>query len=176
MNAGGLEDKDITLETIGFNQVEALASGRVDAAVIYVPNEPVQLEAQGMPVNIIRVADYLQMVSNGLVTNETTLLENPDLVRRMVAATLHGIQDTIADPVAAYQVSLKYVENLAQADQAVQQRILAESIKLWTAPPLGHTSPEAWENMQSMMLEMGLIPTPLDLSQAYSNAYLPPAP
>ena len=173
LNAGGLKDSDITLDTIGFNQVEALSSSRVDAAVIYVPNEPVQLEAQGVPVNVIRVADYLEMVSNGLVTNEKTLSANPDLVRRMVAATLHGIRDTLDNPDEAYQISLKYVENLADADQAVQKRILAESIKLWT--PLGESLPKAWENMQKVMLDMGLISASQDLTKAYSNDYLPPA-
>jgi NitT/TauT family transport system substrate-binding protein len=174
LNAGGLKDNDIRLETIGFNQVEALSSGRVDAAVVYVPNEPVQLAAQGVEVNIIRAADYLEMVSNGLVTNEETLKTNPDLVRRMVAATLHGIRDAMNNPEEAYQISLKYVENLADADQAVQKRILAESIKLWT--PLGESYPLAWENMQKVMLDAKLVSDSQDLTKAFSNDYLPPAP
>jgi NitT/TauT family transport system substrate-binding protein len=173
LSAGGLTEKDITFDAIGFNQVEGITSGREQAAVIYIPNEPVQLRALGYEVNVLKTADYLQLVSNGLITNEKTLQSNPDLVRRMVRATLKGIQDTIADPVAAYETSKKYVENLAQADAAVQKQVLATSVELWKTDQPGHTSPIAWENMQQVLLDMSLLTEKQDLSKAFTNDYLP---
>ena len=53
---GGTERKDVTLDSIGFNQVEALKAGQEQAAV-YMTNEPVQLDARGFPLNVLRVAD-----------------------------------------------------------------------------------------------------------------------
>ncbi len=173
LSAGGLQEKDVTLDVIGFNQVEALAADKEQAAVIYVPNEPTVLKSQGFDVNVIRVADYLKLVGNGLITNETTLAQDPDLVKRMVQATLHGLQDTIANPDEAYTISLKYVENLAQADTKVQKEVLATSIDLWKTSRSGYSDPQAWVNMQKVLLDMKLISAPLDLSKAYSNAFVP---
>jgi len=177
LNAAGLQESDVTLDVIGFNQVEALAAGQEQAVVVYVTNEPVQLESQGIPVDVVRVADYLKLVSNGLITNEATLAANPDLVRRMVQATLLGIADAVADPEQAYQICLKYVENLAQADAAVQKKVLSTSIEFWktgqSAQAPGYSDPQAWENMQQVLLDMGLLTQPVDLSKAYSNDYLP---
>jgi NitT/TauT family transport system substrate-binding protein len=173
LNQAGLQEGDVTLEAIGFNQVEALATDQEQAAVIYANNEPVQLRAQGFEVDLMRVADYVQLASNGLITNEQTIRDNPELVRRLVQAILHGISDTIANPDEAYEISKKYVENLAQADQVVQRKVLDETIEFWKADRLGYSDPAAWENMQNLLLEMGLISGPLDLNQAFTNEFIP---
>ena len=173
LDAGGLTQSDVTLDSIGFNQVPALVAGQEQAAVVYVTNEPIQLKAKGYDVNLLRVADYMQLVSNGLITNEQTLKENPGLVKRMVAATLQGIIYTSAHPDEAFQISKKYVENLSKTDPAVQQQVLATTINLWQLAQPGYSDPQAWQNMQDVLIKMNLLKKSLDLSQAYSNAYLP---
>jgi NitT/TauT family transport system substrate-binding protein len=170
----GIQESDVTLETIGFTQVESLVAGRETAVVGYAANEPVVLRSKGYDINEIRVSDYVQLASNSIVTNETTLAQKPELVRAFVAAFLHGLQDTITDPDAAYEVSKKYVENLAQADALVQKQVLGTSIEQWRGPVLGKSDPAAWENMQKVLLEMKLYTTPLDLSKAFTNDFLPP--
>jgi len=172
LEAGELAEQDVILDVIGFNQVEALATGQEDAAVIYVANEPVQLEAQGYDVNVIRVADHLQLVSNGLITNESTIKDNPELVNKMVRATLKGIEDTTKDPDAAYEISKIYVENLAQADEKTQKKVLTTSIEFYGNDPVGYANPDAWVNMQDILLKMGFLAEPLDLSQAYTNEFI----
>lgn len=173
LEAGGLTEKDVQLDTIGFTQVEALASGQEDAVVTYVANEPNVLNAQGYDVTTMRVSDYKPLVGNGLLTNEKTLEENPDLVRRMVEAFLHGVEDTAANPKEAFEISKKYVENLAQADQVTQQKVLASSIETYQLDPAGHSNPAAWENMQTLLISMNLLQKSQDLGRAYSNDFLP---
>jgi NitT/TauT family transport system substrate-binding protein len=171
LHAGGLDEEDIILESIGFNQVEALAADQIDAAVIYVTNEPIQLAAQGYEINVIPVADYALLASNGLITNETMLKENPDLVGRMVEATLRGIKFTSTHPEEAFEDSKNFVEGLAQSDQDVQRAVLAASVALYQLEPLGYSDPTAWENMGTLLLDMGLLTTSLDLETAYSNEF-----
>ena len=173
LQAGGLKEGDVTLDSIGFNQVEALTAKQEQAAVIYVANEPIQLVASGASVDVLRVADYLELVGNGLITNEKILAENPDLVRRMVKATLQGIQAAAADPDEAYEISKKYVEGLALADEALQKQVLKTSIELWQVGQGGAMNPQAWENMHAILLEMGLLSTPLEVGAAYTGDYLP---
>lgn len=172
LNAGGLQESQVTLDSIGFNQVEALAADQEQAVVIYIANEPVQLRAKGYEVDEIRVSDYVRLASNGLITNEATIQQNPDLVRAMVRATLRGIADVIANPDEAYKISLEYVEELAQADEAIQKEILATSITFWQAEQLGVSDISAWENMQAVLLDMGLLAQPLDLSKAFTNEFI----
>ena len=173
LDAAGLEPDVARLDVIGFTQVETMLAGTVDAAVVYANNEPIQLEAQGMPLTVIRVADYVALASNGLVTNETTLASDPELVRAVIRAMMRGLQDVLADPEAAFEVCLGYVEGLAAANQSVQRQVLEASMRFWDSGPLGVSEPEAWENMDRVLLKMGLIQAPQDVGQAYTNDYLP---
>ncbi len=172
LSANGLKESDVTLKSIGYNQVESLTTDQVQAAVVYVANEPVQLRAQGYDINLLRVADYVQLAANGLLTNETTIANHPDLVQSMVQVILHGIADTLADPEAAYQICTQYVTGLDQADESVQKQVLETSMTFWQADTPGYSDPKSWENMQQVLLEMGLLSTPLDLSKAYTNQFI----
>ncbi len=173
IGSAGLSEDDLTLDSIGYTQVEALSQGLDEAVVVYANNEPIQLEKIGFPVDVIRVADYVRLTSNGLITNEETLRENPDLVRRMVSTLVKGIEATLADPEMAFEVSKVYVEGLAQADRDVQVSILTSSLEFWRSERLGYSDPQSWVNMQDVLLNMGLLESPLDLTEAYSNEYLP---
>ncbi|MEK6255728.1 MAG: ABC transporter substrate-binding protein [Chloroflexota bacterium] len=171
-----IELGDVTLESIGFNQVESLATDQVEAVVGYVNNEPVQLAAQGYDVDVIRVADYVHLAANGIITSEQTIVDNPDLVSSLVAAFLKGLADSIADPDEAYEISKIYVESLANAnedEEAIQREVLRLSIELWLAEVLGFANSESWENMQEVLIGMELLLEPLDLDAAYTNDFLP---
>ena len=171
--SAGLSDADVTLDSIGFNQVEALATDQEQAVSVYTTNEPVQLRSQGYELNEIRVADHVHLASNGLITNEKTIAENPDLVRRMVRVLLQGLTDTIANPDEAYEMSKVHVPNLADADEAVQKEVLARSIDLWKAEHLGLSDAQAWSNMQDTLLKMKLLEEPLDINKAFTNEFVP---
>ncbi len=173
LDSAGLAESDVTLDSIGYNQVEVLMADREDAVVIYVANEPVQLEAQGESINLLKASDAIDLVANGLVTNEKTLSENPELVKAMVSATLKGIQYTIDNPDEAYEISKKYVENLASADQTVQKQVLLHSIELWKADRLGYSQPQAWQNMQRILTKMKLLTNEIDVTTCFTNELLP---
>lgn len=173
LDAANLSEENLDLLSIGYNQVEALVSDQVQAAVIYLANEPTVLRSQGYQVDVISVADYLQLVANGLVTNEETIREHPDYIQAFNKALLQGINDAAEDSDEAYEISKKYVENLEDADKTLQQEILSESIKLWQTEKPGYSDPAGWENMQAVLLDMGLLTTPLDLEKAFTNDFLP---
>jgi NitT/TauT family transport system substrate-binding protein len=171
MGEVGLEESDLTLDSVGFNQVEVLAADTSDAIVGYIANEPIQLRAQGYDLDVILVADYLDLVSNGIITNQTTLDSNPDLVRRMVDATLKGIQYAVENPEEAFQICFNFVEGLEDADQEVQFDVLKASLELYQTDPYGYSNPQAWSNMQDVLLQMGLMKDAIDLEGAYTNEF-----
>ena len=173
MYSGGVTDADVTLDAIGFNQVEVFATGQKDVVVGYTSNEPIVLASQGFEVNELRVADYAELAANGIISNETTVSDNPELIRRFSRAFAKGIADAIANPDEAYEISLKYVEGLAEQDKDVQMQVLNSSIEFWKTDRIGYSNPQAWENMNRLVVQMGLIPEPVDLGKAFTNEFVP---
>ena len=171
--SAGLSEADVTLDLIGFNQIEALATDQEQAVSVYAANEPIQLRAQGYELNEILVADYVQLASNGLITNEKTIAENPDLVRRMVSVIVKGLKDTMADPEKAYELSKKHIPDLKDTDQPVQMQVLTRTIELWKTDRIGYSDPKAWQNMHDLLLNMKLLKEPLDVSKAFTNEFVP---
>jgi len=173
LNAGKLTEADVTLDAIGFNQVELVAAGQQDIVVGYSANEPIQLRAQGIAVTEIRVADYVQLAANGILASEKVVAEKPDLVRAFVGAFLKGLADTVANPDEAFKMSESYIPNFADLDATVQKQVLETSIEQWMTDRPGYSDPQAWENMQNVLLDMGSISDKQDLSKAFTNQFIP---
>lgn len=172
LSAVGLQESDLTLDSIGFNQVEVLASDNADAVVGYLANEPVQLRHQGYDIDVIAVADYVQLVSNGLITNQKTIDENPELVRRMVQATIKGIRYTVEHPQEAYEICFAYVEGLEEAEREVQMEVLETSIALYQTDPYGYSERDSWENMVDVLKNMELLEGDFNLEAVYTNEFI----
>ena len=154
---------------VGFTQIETLLSDQAEAVVVFANNEPVQLTNMGEAINTLQVADYVDLVHNGVVTNEETLANNPQLVERFTRAMLRGLSDTLADPDEAYEISKKYVEGLDDS----RRDVLEASLEFWRADTLGFTDGQSWERTQDLLLEMGLLDQPVtDLGQAYTNDFI----
>ncbi|MCC6188064.1 MAG: ABC transporter substrate-binding protein [Anaerolineales bacterium] len=171
LDGAGVDVEDLTLQNVGFNQVAALEAGQVDAVVVYANNEPIRLAAQGMQLNTIKVSDYASLAANGILTNEATLADDPELVRGFLRALLRGLEDALADPEGTYAIVKQYVAGLT--DDALEQQVLAATMEMWRAERLGFSQPEAWETMQATMLASGLLAAPQDLALTYTNDYLP---
>ncbi len=170
--AAGLDEAAISLESIGFTQAEAISQGQVDAAVVYIANEPVQLTQAGMQVNVIQVSDYIDLVSNGLITNETLIQENPDLVRRLVRASLRGLEYAIAHPDEAFVIAREAVPEITDEDSPTQRAVLEASIALWRSDFPGVSDPQAWADSVAFMRDTGLIESAVDVDSLYTNQFV----
>lgn len=122
--ANGMTENDIDLQEIGFNAPDVFCLGAVDAAVIYVNNEPLQIQARAdagecgdvTGVTVFPVSDAADLVSNGVVTSEQLIADQPELVQGMVTAFDAALQDVINNPAETYLLSASYVENLPLDD------------------------------------------------------------
>jgi NitT/TauT family transport system substrate-binding protein len=167
-----LTTSDVHLQSIGFTQVTALLTHRVDAVVGYSNNEPLQLEKQGMAVRTFDVSDYQPLISNGIITTESTLSSQPQMVKAFVQATLKGLKEVIANPAEAIQISKAFIPGM---NVATETAVLNATIPIWQGNgkvPPGYNDSATWQSMVQFMVAEKIIPSVPDITQAYTNISL----
>jgi NitT/TauT family transport system substrate-binding protein len=170
--AAGVDENAVSVEEIGFTQTAAVQQGLVDAAMVYVANEPNQLRSAGVEVNVIEVSDYIDLVSNGLVAGDKLLADDPDLVQRMVRATLRGITDAVANPDEAFAIARQVIPEITDETAPIQRQVLDASIELWRSDRPGVSSPQAWQDSVDFMVKMDLLQKPVEVDQLYTNQFV----
>jgi NitT/TauT family transport system substrate-binding protein len=169
LSANGIAPEDVNANDIGFTQIESLLADQSEAVVGYANNEPVQLTGMGEDINMLYVADYIDMVANGIITNEETMATNPAMVKGFTRALLRGLQFTLDNPEEAYEISKAYVEGLDDS----RMPVLQASLPLWQADVLGSTDLASWQNTQEILLQAGLLDAPVaDLEAAFTNEFV----
>ena len=174
LEAAGLQESDLSIEQIGFSQVEAVLSDRVDVAMGFVNNEPVILRQQGVDVSVLSAGEYNPSAGNGVITTEE-VLRDEDLVRRFLAATQAAMVQTLENPETAFEASKAFIDNLG--DERLE--VLMTSLPLYTssysdASGIGFTDPAGWAATLELLKRTGRVNTELSAATFFSNAYLEP--
>lgn len=124
LDSADIAETDIMLDEIGFAAPEVFCVGAVDASVIYVNNEPLQIRNRAQNgdcgdvsgVNVLRIGEVIDLVSNGIVTNQDMIANNPEQVTNFIAAYNQGLAVAINNPAQAYLLSAIQVEGLPLDD------------------------------------------------------------
>lgn len=175
--ANQLDETTFDVQEIGFTQAQAVLEDKVPVAIGYAMNEPVVLRQQGEQVDVLRVADYYNLAANGIVASERLIAEDPELVRAFVTATLRGLQDTLANPDEAFEISLTFLPEAQLGDPELQRQVLEESLPYWhsaqtDAEGLGYTDGEVWTRTEQFMRDAQLLASNVAVEQAFTNEFL----
>jgi putative riboflavin transport system substrate-binding protein len=179
LSSAGLTSDDLTFTLYpDYGQAVGLAQDQVDAATGFVNNEPVVLELQGTPVNVITVDDIVPLPGPGLVVSEATLAAKHEALASFVAVTLGAMEQVRIDPQVGLDATFAVVPELA-SDAVTQRAILDATIGAWSngytdTNGLGAIDPAAWEQSIAFMSTMPDSPvaTPVLAADAFTTELL----
>jgi len=142
----------------------------------YVTSEPFSLKQQGVEVGVLLHADSgYNPYANVLFTTEKMIKEKPDLVRAFVEASVKGwdyYKDNYAEInpfIHEYNPDLpldamEYGSN-AQMDFVYGGDAATGGVGIMTE--------ERWRTLADQMLEIGMLKEDIDVTQAFTNEFLP---
>src|SRR5262245_54490637 len=175
--ANKMQESDLNVQDIGFAQVAALSEGKVQVASGYGNNELVQLDQQGIKVNVIKVSDFYPLASDGIIAAESLIKEQPEVVRGFVQATLKGMRHVIADPDAAFNTALEFIPEAQRSYLNLQRKVLQETLPYWQSDlnakeGLGHTDIQSWQATHTFLRDSKLLKSDVDLSKAFTHDFI----
>jgi NitT/TauT family transport system substrate-binding protein/putative hydroxymethylpyrimidine transport system substrate-binding protein len=178
-HAGG-NPRKVHVVTIGFDGPQALAAGRIDAFTGFIPDDGVQLQVSGHPITAFALDRNGGPAYPGLVafTTRGLISSDPALVRGFVAATVHGYEDTLADPARSLDALLQANPTLGRKFTSASLRaylplFAARSARGGAAVPFGALQPGNVRAMSDWMLANRLIATPVTPGRYGTNAFVP---
>jgi len=177
LKANNLKESDVNLINMPPTaMVPSLLQGQVDAILGSVDSYQIQLEAQGAQTDNFMFADHgVPTVSTSIFASESYIKNNPEVVRKFIAASLKGWYFALDNPEKAVK-DLKSVfpemnEKLATAELASIKPLLCSG----GAKYIGKAEDALWVKTQDLLSEVKLLPAGQDPKTYYTNAYLPPA-
>lgn len=146
-----------------------------DFAWIYYGWDGIICEQEDYPIHFIPLRDIepaLDFYSPVIISNESVLKDNPDLVRRFLLACERGYREAMADPEAA-------VDSLIKAAPGLDRDLLLASMDylsplfLGQAPYWGAMDPVIWTDFARWMEREGLLDSAIQVEAAFETAFLP---
>jgi NitT/TauT family transport system substrate-binding protein len=168
----GIDENALSVKQIGFTQVASLQQGVVDVAMGYIANEPVMMKSQGIAVNVIEVSDYINLVANGLAVGDRLMKKEPELVEKMVGATLKGLRFMIENPEEAFKIARTVIPELTDAQASVQMEVLKVTVELCKSDQLGYSNQKAWQESADFLLKTGMLKKKVEIKDLYTNQFI----
>ena len=167
LEAGGLTADDITVrEYPQFNQVDGLTNGDVDLITGFRNNEPLQLEARGVTVDLLTVDEIAPLPGPGTIVGDELLSSDPELVRAFVEATAAAQAAVIDDPDLGFAAAEVAVPEISESPE-VARAVLDATVELWEGDAFanGAIDEELWATAYQTMQRLGFIDGSVPLTE-----------
>src|SRR5262249_30524272 len=123
LKKSGLRESDMTIVSgDATTKLNAVINGQADVLLGYVMDQSMKIkDATGKDVYPIKFADYgINLVSSGVITQKDLIKDNPDLVKRFMAANTKAIEAAVKDPKGAPESILNANPKPAQGETTTQ--------------------------------------------------------
>ncbi len=175
MTEDGGNFSKLSMTNIGTLDFFDAVSNHVDFAWIYYGWDGVAAELQGFDINFILLQDYgevLDFYTPVLITSEKMIEDDPALVSSFMRASTRGYTYTMENPEEAAAILLDAVPELDDDIVVASQIYLADQYQA-DAERWGEMKLEIWADYADWMYQEGLLESPLDAEEAFTNHFIP---
>jgi NitT/TauT family transport system substrate-binding protein len=169
----GLTKNDVNIQAAGPAGVWQQFAAKKAVGMAGVPDWSVSAMDAGSQVDILPADVYFKSMAQAILASDETIQKNPQLLQKLVRATLKGMKDIMADPKAATAVYVAHVPahkgkeaSILKAFELYNKYVYAgqKVPGLMDEPRLGE--------LQKFYVDNGIVPKAVPLKDLYTNQFV----
>lgn len=174
---GGDPAKVKSVEVGNVDYLPGMQQGRFDFVWVFEGWDVLRArQVENVDVTSVKFSDYLNCIPDWytplFIASEAKIKADPQMLRDFMAATTRGYEAAAAEPQAAAEALLKAApeldRRLVELSQQYHVTKYVDPGRQW-----GLQDESVWVNFERFLRQAGLISRQVDVSKAYTNAFLP---
>jgi NitT/TauT family transport system substrate-binding protein len=169
----GLTKNDVTIQAAGPAGVWQQFASKKAVAMAGVPDWTASAMGAGAQVDILPADVYFKSMAQAILASDETIQKNPQLIQKLVRATLKGMKDIMANPKDAAIAYVKYVP-AHQGKEADIQRVFEMYNKFVYASQKvpGQMDEARLVELQKFYVSNGVVPKETPAKELYTNQFV----
>lgn len=173
LKLAGLTKNDVEAQAAGPTGVWQLFAANKSEGMAAVPEWIINAEDAGAKVRILGGAEAFPSMAQAILASDEAIKTKPELIKRLVRATLRGMQDIIKDPKAAAVVYVKAVPSYAGKEAMIERVFAMYRERVYgKQKTLGEMDAKRLEAVQKFYVSEGIVAKPAPLDELYTNQFI----
>jgi NitT/TauT family transport system substrate-binding protein len=169
----GLGKNDVDAQAAGPAGVwQLFAAGKTDA-MSAVPDWIANVRAQGIRIRIYQSDEHFNSMAQVVIASEDTIRKRPELVRKVVRATLKGVRDIMTNPKGAIADYVAAVPQYKGKEAYIEDVFhLYNTLVYPGQKTLGVIDPQRLAALQKFYVQQGIVQRETPLGDLYTNEFV----
>jgi len=169
----GLSKNDVNIQAAGPAGVWQQFAAKKASAMAGTPDWTVNALDAGAQVDILPADVYFKSMAQAILASDEVIQKNPQLVQKLVRATLRGMRDIMADPAAAAQAYTAHVAVHKGKEASITKAFELYNKYVYAAQKTPGAMDEArLGELQKFYVSNGVVPKETPLKDLYTNQFV----
>ncbi len=169
----GLTKNDVNIQAAGPGGVWQQFAAKRASAMATVPDWTVSAMDAGADVDILPADLYFKSMAQAILASDDTIAKNPQLVQKLVRATLKGMKDIMADPKAATTVYVAHLPVHKGKEASIQKSFEMFNQYVYAKQKVPGQMDEArLAELQKFYVSNGVVPRETPVKELYTNQFV----
>lgn len=169
----GLTKNDVTSQAAGPAGVWQQFAAKKATAMAGVPDWTVSAMDAGAQVDILPADVYFKSMAQAILTSDDMIQKDPQLIQKLVRATLRGMRDIMSDPKAATVAYVNHLPVHKGKEASIQKVFELYNKYVYAGQKVPGTMDEArLGELQKFYVNNGVVPKETPLKELYTNQFV----
>lgn len=169
----GLTKNDVNIQAAGPAGVWQQFAAKKASGMAGTPDWTVTAMEAGAKVDILPADVYFKSMAQAILASDETIQKNPQLIQKLVRATLRGMKDIMANPKEAAKAYVEHVTVHKGKEASIEQMFMMYNKYVYLNQKVPGTMDEArLGELQKFYVANGVVPSAVPLKDLYTNQFV----